>query len=105
MQPAFSEASADQLTADAAEDTPILVSVVIPCRDQGRFLAEAIESALDQTYRWREVIVVDDGSSDDTPAVAARYPQVRTIAQPNQGLAAARNTGIRHSSGDYVVFL
>jgi glycosyltransferase involved in cell wall biosynthesis len=69
------------------------------------FLGEAIESVLAQTYRRVEVIVVDDGSPDDTALVAGRYPSVRCVRQPNQGLAAARNRGFRESGGDYLVFL
>jgi glycosyltransferase involved in cell wall biosynthesis len=82
-----------------------LISVVIPCYNYAHFLGEAIESALAQTYPHLEVIVVDDGSVDNTPAVAARYPGVRYVRQPNQGLSAARNTGLRCSGGSYLVFL
>jgi glycosyltransferase involved in cell wall biosynthesis len=81
------------------------VSVVIPCYNQAHFLAEAITSALDQAYRPREVVVVDDGATDDTAAVAARYPDVQCLRQRNQGLAAARNAGLRACRGDLVVFL
>jgi glycosyltransferase involved in cell wall biosynthesis/peptidoglycan/xylan/chitin deacetylase (PgdA/CDA1 family) len=84
---------------------PSLVSVVVPCYNHAHFLGEAIESALAQTYPYLEIIVVDDGSSDNTREVAARYPQVRYVRQENQGLAAARNTGLRHSTGSYLVFL
>jgi glycosyltransferase involved in cell wall biosynthesis len=82
-----------------------LVSVVIPCFGQAHFLAEAIESALAQSYPHVEVVVVDDGSLDNTVAVVERYPGVRYVRQDNQGLAAARNTGLRHSNGDFLVFL
>lgn len=81
------------------------VSVVIPCYQQGRFLAEAIESALMQTYPPAEIIVIDDGSPDDTAAVVAQYPTVRYVYQQNQGLSAARNTGLNCASGSYVNFL
>ncbi len=81
------------------------VSIVIPCYNQGRFLAAAIESALTQTYAAHEIIVVDDGSLDQTDEVAARYPGVRCIRQPNQGVASARNAGLRCSTGDYIVFI
>src|SRR5262245_56603663 len=83
----------------------VLVSVIIPCYNQGRFLAEAIESIMVQVLPDVEIIVVNDGSTDNTAEVAAHYPQVRYIYQQNQGLAAARNTGLRHSTGRYLVFL
>lgn len=82
-----------------------LISVIIPCYNQARYLNEAIESVLAQTYRGYEIIVVDDGSTDMTASVAASYPEVRYIRQANQGLAAARNAGIRAGKGDYFVFL
>src|SRR5215212_2774004 len=82
-----------------------LVSVISPCYNQAHFLGEAIESVLAQSYRPFEIVVVDDGSPDNTSEVAARYPRVRCIRQENQGLAGARNTGIRESKGEYLVFL
>ena len=91
-------------TADMIGHEP-LVSVVIPCYQQARFLGEAIESVLAQTYPHYEIIVVDDGSSDDVEEVAARYSSVRYIRQENRGSAAARNAGLRESTGPYVVFL
>lgn len=87
----------------AADSTPP-ISIVIPCYNQAAFLGEAIESALTQTYANREVIVIDDGSQDDTSAVAERYG-VRCIRQHNGGLSAARNAGLHASRGDYLVFL
>jgi len=84
--------------------TDDLVSVVIPCYNHGRFLGEAIQSVLDQSHEPKEVIVVDDGSIDDTATVAARYG-VRYVFQRNQGLSAARNRGIRESRGASLVFL
>jgi glycosyltransferase involved in cell wall biosynthesis len=87
------------------EANPPLVTVVIPCYNQAHFLGEAIESALSQTYPNFEIVVVDDGSTDNTSDVASRYKQVRLVRQENRGLAGARNTGIEHSEGDYLVFL
>jgi Glycosyl transferase family 2 len=82
-----------------------LVTVVIPCYKQAHFLGEAIESVLSQSYPRFEIIVVDDGSTDDTSEVASRYGQVRLIRQGNRGLAAARNRGLAEARGEYVVFL
>jgi glycosyltransferase involved in cell wall biosynthesis len=81
------------------------VSVIIPCYNQGHLLGEAIESVLAQTYPHVEVIVVDDGSLDNTQEIAARYPGVRGVRQSNRGSAEARNTGLRLSRGGFVVFL
>lgn len=80
------------------------MSVVIPCYNQGRFLGQAIESVLRQTYPASDIIVVDDGSTDDTAEIAARYP-VRYLRQMNQGTSAARNRGLHASDAEYVVFL
>src|SRR4051812_33839695 len=82
-----------------------LVSVIIPCYNQARFLGQAIESVSRQDYPQFEVIVVDDGSTDDTSEVAARYPGVRVIRQKQLGISAARNRGLRESTGSYLVFL
>jgi glycosyltransferase involved in cell wall biosynthesis len=85
--------------------TDPLVSVIIPCYEQAHFLGEAIESVFAQTYAHHEIIVVDDGSTDDSAMIAARYPAVRYIRQENQGTAAARNTGLREGKGSFFVFL
>ncbi|HKF82937.1 MAG TPA: glycosyltransferase [Solirubrobacterales bacterium] len=82
-----------------------LVSVIVPCYGQAPYLEEAIESVLAQTYTQVEVVVVDDGSPDNAARIAARFPGVRCVRQPNQGLANARNTGIRESEGELLVFL
>jgi glycosyltransferase involved in cell wall biosynthesis len=81
-----------------------LVTIVIPCFNYAVFLPAAIESALAQTYRPLEVIVVDDGSTDNSAEVATTYP-VRLVRQPNQGSSAATNNGVRAGSGDEVVRL
>jgi glycosyltransferase involved in cell wall biosynthesis len=94
--------------SDVISPQPIgapLVSVVIVCYNQARYLSDAIESALAQTCTDREVILVDDGSTDDTGEVARRYSGVQYIHQANRGLAAARNTGLRAARGQYVLFL
>lgn len=82
-----------------------LVSVVIPCRNGERYLPEAIHSVLAQSYQHFEIILIDNGSTDSTRAVAAGYPTVRYFYQPNQGAPAARNRGLAESRGEYVVFL
>ncbi|ACU04230.1 glycosyltransferase family 2 protein [Pedobacter heparinus] len=82
-----------------------LVSVIIPCYNHGRYLSKAIESVLAQTYTHFEIIVVDDGSGDNTKETAQNYKEVKYIYQMNQGLSAARNTGIDESTGEYLVFL
>lgn len=97
------------MTATAPQSTsvngvPGLVSVVIPCFRQAHFLADAIESVLEQTYPAVEVIVINDGSPDDTAAVASRY-FVHCVEQTNRGLAAARNAGLERCHGEFVVFL
>lgn len=89
---------------DEAGDTP-LVSVIIPCYHQAHYLAEAIESVLVQTYPHVETLVIDDGSPDNTAEIAARYPGVRCVAQPNRGVSEARNLGIRRSNGTFLIFL
>ncbi|MEI6948694.1 glycosyltransferase [Paraflavisolibacter sp. H34] len=81
------------------------ISIIIPCYNNGQFLARALESVREQDHAPVEVIVVDDGSTDDTNAVAARYPEVIYLYQRNQGVSAARNTGIDHCTGAYVLFL
>ena len=83
-----------------------LVSVVIPCYNHGRYLGKAIASVLGQSYGPVEVIVVDDGSSDNTREVAQSFgDRVRYVYKQNGGLSAARNTGIEHARGEYLVFL
>jgi glycosyltransferase involved in cell wall biosynthesis len=83
-----------------------LISVVIPVWNCAQYVAEAIESVLAQSYRPVELVVVDDGSTDGSAAVIEHYaPAARYHYQANAGLSAARNTGIRLSTGTYVAFL
>ena len=81
------------------------VSIVIPCFNHARFLADALDSVRAQTWPLVEAIVVDDGSTDDPSSIASRYPDVRVIRQSNRGLSAARNSGWQASSGDIIIFL
>jgi glycosyltransferase involved in cell wall biosynthesis len=86
-------------------DPPALVSVAIACYNGETYLAEAIESVLEQTYEPIELILVDDGSTDQSADIAARYATVHTIRQTNQGVAQARNRGLQVCKGKYVLFL
>jgi len=81
----------------------ILGSIILATYNRSAFLAEAIESALAQGPEF-EVIVVDDGSTDDTPRIIERYPAVRSVKTENRGPAAARNLGLTMASGSYVRF-
>lgn len=85
----------------------LLVSVIIPCYNGEQFLGEAIDSALRQTVREIEVIVVDDGSTSTGPRdlVAGYSDRIRYIRQDNKGISAARNTGIEAARGDLIAFL
>jgi hypothetical protein len=85
----------------------VSVSVIIPAYNQGHYLGEAIRSVLAQTYPDFEIIVVDDGSTDNTADVAKSYSdsRVRYIYQENRGLSGARNTGIRHATGSFLSYL
>ena len=82
-----------------------LVSVIIACYNHGKYLSDAIQSVHSQTYQYFELIVVDDGSVDNTKTVCLNYPKVKYVYQENAGLSAARNMGVKHANGDYVVFL
>jgi len=86
------------------QSSPI-ITVVITCYNQGKYLREAIESVLAQSYEYCEIIIVDDGSTDHTKFVVDGYPQVKYIYQVNQGVSSARNTGIEHSNGEFICFL
>ena len=82
------------------------VSVIIPTYNGDQFIAEAIESVLNQTYSDLELIVVDDGSQDATVPILQSYQnQIHCFVQPNQGVAAARNRGLQMATGEFVAFL
>lgn len=86
----------------------VRVTAVIPCYNGRAYVADAVRSALAQTYGSLEVVVVDDGSSDDSRDVVRSIgdPRVRLVEhESNRGIAAARNTGVRQARGDYVAFL
>src|SRR5437867_457309 len=84
------------------------VSVVIPCYNLGRFLDEAVDSVLAQTFQDFEIVVVDDGSTDqETQRLLADYrkPGTRVVRSPNRGLPAAKNLGLAETTGPYVCML
>lgn len=90
------------------------ISIVIPACNQADYLEDSLESAYNQTVQAHEIIVVNDGSTDDTQEIAERYmfkefpgieSPVRVINQVNKGLPSARNTGIMAATGDYVLML
>lgn len=81
------------------------VSIVIPCFNGEGYLGKAIESCLAQDYPDVEIIVVDDGSSDGSVALARAYEGIVCLPQANQGVSAARNNGIAAATGDFIVFL
>jgi teichuronic acid biosynthesis glycosyltransferase TuaG len=86
-----------------------LVSIIMPAYNAGRYVADSVRSVLAQTYAGWELLVVDDGSTDDTAEVVGRFvaddPRVRCLKRPNGGQAAARNTGLGEARGDLVAFL
>lgn len=83
-----------------------LISCIVPVYNGERFLSEALDSVLGQTYRPLEVLLSDDGSTDGTPKIAARYSkQIRYLRHANAGPAAARNRGLELAEGDFVALL
>ena len=82
-------------------------TVIIPCYNHGHYLSHTVNSVLAQTFSDWEAIIVDDGSNDDTRAVAAQFddPRIHYIYQENRGLAAARNRGIAEAQGEWIAFL
>jgi hypothetical protein len=83
-----------------------LVSIIITSYNYGRFLSDAIDSALEQTYKNKEVIVVDDGSTDNSPEIIASYgDRIIPVFKENGGQASAFNAGFSVSRGDIIIFL
>ena len=85
-----------------------LVSIIIPCYNQAQYLEESVQSALDQTYPNIEIIIINDGSSDNTEEIALdlqlKYPEkIKLISQENSGVSEARNNAIHQSKGKYIL--
>lgn len=80
-----------------------MISIIIPTYNQAQYIEECIESVIDQTVAPHEIIVINDGSTDDTLHKLKRFPIVKIINQVNKGLASARNTGIMNASGDWIL--
>uniref|UniRef100_B8HTE2 Glycosyl transferase family 2 n=1 Tax=Cyanothece sp. (strain PCC 7425 / ATCC 29141) TaxID=395961 RepID=B8HTE2_CYAP4 len=86
-------------------ETNPLVSVIVPVYNCARFLAKTLDSVFAQTYSPIEVLVIDDGSTDDSGHIAQSYREVRYYYQSNQGVSAARNVGIKAARGEFIAFL
>jgi glycosyltransferase involved in cell wall biosynthesis len=83
-----------------------LINCIVPVFNGERYLGEALESILKQSYRAIEIIVADDGSTDETARIVSRYGErIRYLRQPNAGPAAARNLGLAAAKGEFVAFL
>lgn len=82
-----------------------LVSVIVPVYNSSAFILETIDTIYAQDYRPLEIIIVDDGSTDDSAKLIQRFPDIKYIYQNNQGPGAAKNTGIRAAQGEYLAFL
>ena len=86
-----------------------IVSVVMPAFNAGQFIAEAVDSVIKQTFNSWELIIVNDGSTDDTQAIVEKYavadPRIKLVNQQNKKLSAARNAGIANAKGEWIAFL
>lgn len=91
------------------QPTPPIISVIVPCYNQGKYLQDALQSVLDQTYAGWECIIINDGSTDNTEQVAmewtSRDQRFKYFYKENGGLSSARNKGLDECAGDYIQFL
>jgi glycosyltransferase involved in cell wall biosynthesis len=83
------------------------VSVIVPCFNQAKYLSEALESVITQTFNNWECIIINDGSTDDTEIIASKWSEqdnrIKYFSKPNGGLSSARNFGIKHSTGEFIL--
>lgn len=92
--------------SDSVTEPPVTISVIIPCFNAGPFVGQAIASVLAQTLPAHEIILVDDGSTDDSATVARSFgSRIRLLQQENGGVSQARNAGIAAATGDHLLFL
>jgi glycosyltransferase involved in cell wall biosynthesis len=90
----------------SSEMNPLSVTVIIPAYNRAHTLSGAIDSLLQQTQTPNEIIVVDDGSTDETPALLSSYgSSIEVKTQSNQGRSTARNVGLKAAKGDLIAFL
>ncbi|GAA0839865.1 hypothetical protein GCM10009113_04020 [Marinobacter szutsaonensis] len=84
-----------------------LISVIMPCYNYGRFLHDSITSVINQSYKNWELIIVDDGSEDDSLEIAKSFTdsRIKVFTQPNKGVSAARNLGLQHAEGEFIAFI
>ena len=86
-----------------------IVSVIIPVYNVEKYLAQCIESVLRQNYRWFEILLINDGSTDSSQSIceafAAKDSRIKVLNKPNEGMSSARNYGLKHAIGEYVIFL
>lgn len=89
--------------------TPPLISLIIPIYNSAKYLPACLNSVFNQTYQNLEIILIDDGSTDDSPQIIKKYSQkdsrIKTFHQKNQGLSGARNSGLKIATGEYVTFV
>ena len=85
------------------------VSVIIPVYNTGKYLESSVSSIQEQTLQDIEIIIIDDGSTDDSPAILKKLSEsdarIRLFVQSNQGQSAARNLGLDNAQGDYIYFM
>jgi glycosyltransferase involved in cell wall biosynthesis len=90
---------------DFSSQSTLSLSVIIPVFNGATYLEEALRSVREQTIRPRQIIVVDDGSTDESARIAESFPGIELLRQKNRGAGAARNTGLDHAQGEWIAFL